>query len=159
MKVLKNVNLEEVKKIYNSSTKEFISEESNNEAVTDKNMENYLYYLDDGKEAVGYITIYTKSNFIEQEEFDVTLPVKEGSVYIWEIGTKKGYEGRGIATNLVKYIINIYNNVDIYSVVDVENIGSVKIHEKLGFKPVESFIGHFFSDKDEKYIIYKLSRQ
>ena len=42
MKVLKNVNLEEVKKIYNSSTKEFISEQSNNEAVTDKNMENYV---------------------------------------------------------------------------------------------------------------------
>lgn len=158
MRVLKNVNLEEVRKIYNSSTKEFISEQSNNEAVTDENMENYLYYLDDVKEAVGYITIYTKSDFIEQEEFDVDLDVKQGSVYIWEIGTKKGYEGKGIATSLVKYIINIYSNVDIYSVVDVENIGSVKIHEKLGFKPVESFVGHFFGEKDEKYLIYKLSR-
>ena len=76
MRVLKNVNLEEVRKIYNSSTKEFISEQSNNEAVTDENMVNYLYYLDDVKEAVGYITIYTKSDFIEQEEFDVDLDVK-----------------------------------------------------------------------------------
>ena len=127
MRVLKNVNLEEVRKIYDSSTKEFISEQSNNEAVTDKNMENYLYYIDGIKEAVGYITIYTKSDFIEQEEFKVSLDVKEGSVYIWEIGTKKGYEGRGIATSLVKYIMNIYDKVDIYSVVDSKNIGSVKI--------------------------------
>lgn len=158
MRVLKNVNLEEVRKIYDSSTKEFISEQSNNEAVTDKNMENYLYYIDGIKEAVGYITIYTKSDFIEQEEFKVSLDVKEGSVYIWEIGTKKGYEGRGIATSLVKYIMNIYDKVDIYSVVDSKNIGSVKIHEKLGFKPVETFIGHFFGDEDEEYLIYKLSR-
>lgn len=158
MKILKNVNLSEIRKIYDSSTKEFISNESNIEAVTDADMENYLYYIDGVDEAVGYITVYTKSDFVEQEEFDVKLEVKDGSVYIWEIGTMKGYEGKGIATSLVKHVMEIYPDVDIYSVVDEDNIGSVKIHEKLGFKIVETFIGHFFGPKDEKYLIYKLSR-
>ncbi len=157
--ILKNKNQEEIRNIYASSKKEFISLQSNDEAIQNKDMDNYLFYIDGIKEAVGYITVYTKSDFITKEEFDVNIDVKEGSVYIWEIGTLKGFEGRGIASSLVKHVLEQYPDVDIYSVVDDINIGSVKIHEKFGFKVVASFIGHFFSDEDEKYLVYKLTRK
>ena len=156
--ILKNKNQEEIRNIYASSKKEFISAQSNDEAVENKDMDNYLCYIDGVKEAVGYITVYTKSNLNEKEEFDVNLKIREGSVYIWEIGTLNGFEGRGIASSLVKHVLEQYPDVDIYSVVDDVNIGSIKIHEKFGFKVVASFIGHFFSDEDEKYLVYKLAR-
>ena len=156
--ILKNKNQEEIRNIYASSKKEFISAQSNDEAVENKDMDNYLCYIDGVKEAVGYITVYTKSDFIEKEEFDVNLKIREGSVYIWEIGTLNGFEGRGIASSLVNHVLEQYTDVDIYSVVDDVNIGSIKIHEKFGFKVVASFIGHFFSDEDEKYLVYKLAR-
>lgn len=152
--ITENINLEQVKEIYNSSSKEFISEESNNIAIEDKNMKNYLYYEDnDNTKALGYVTVYEKSDFIQKEEFDVKIEnINEDSVYIWEIGTRKGYEGKGIATKLLRFIIEKYKGHNIYTCLDEKNIPSIRIHEKVGFKKVKEFTGDFF-EGDEHYII------
>ncbi len=144
--ITENINLNQVKEIYNSSNKKFISEESNNTAIEDKSMKNYLYYDDENKDvALGYVTVYESSDFIQKEEFDVIIEnINPNSVYIWEIGTRKGYEGRGIATKLLKHVIKKYKGKDIYTCLDLENIPSIKIHEKVGFKKVKEFNGNFF---------------
>jgi RimJ/RimL family protein N-acetyltransferase len=154
--VIKNDNLEQVKEIYNSSDKKYISSSSNDKAIMDKDMVNYLYYEEGKNFSICYVTVYEKSDFITKEEFDVEInDIKENSIYIWEVGTRKGYEGRGIATKLLKYVISCYPNRDIYSCIDIENVASKRVHEKLGFKPVNSFIGDFFSD-EEHYVIVRL---
>lgn len=155
--ITENINLEQVKEIYNSSSKEFISEDSNDIALKDKSMKNYLYYEEeDNTKALGYVTIYESCDFIQKEEFDVKVEgINENSVYIWEIGTRKGYEGRGIATKLLKYVIEKYKGHDIYTCLDEKNVASIRIHEKVGFKKIKEFTGNFF-EGDEHYIIAKL---
>ena len=149
----------EVKSIYNTSDKHFISEQSNNTAVSDNLIKNYVYVDDKSGEALGYIAIYENTDFVQKEEFDVTLSnIKNNSVYIWEIGTKKGHERKGIASMLVEHVLNVYKKSDIYSCVEQENIASVKIHEKFGFKPVAKFEDNFFGRSEEEYIIFELKR-
>ncbi len=150
---------EEVKKIYNSSDKFFISEQSNDIAITDENIVNYIYIDDVTKEVIAYLSVYEKSDFIEMEEFNVSLDnIKSDSVYIWEIGTLKGYEGKGIASKLVKGVLDMYKDRDVYSCVESENIASLKIHEKFGFVPVSTFNDNFFGREKEEYIILHLKR-
>ncbi len=151
-------NLDQVKQIYNSSSKKFISEESNNSAINDEHMVSYLYYEDLRPDiALGYVTIYESNDFIAKEEFDVIIDdIKPDSVYIWEIGTRKGYEGRGIASKLLNFVKEKYSNRDIYTCLDEENVASIRIHEKVGFKKVKEFVGNFF-EGEEDYFIAKLS--
>lgn len=150
---------EEIKKIYDSSNKQYITSQSNEIARNDKDMAKYVYIDDKTKEVVGYISVYEKSDFIQKEEFDVKLRgVKKNSVYIWEVGTMKGYEGRGIASALVKEVTQIYSKNDIYSCIECENVPSLKIHKKCGFKVVKDFEGHFFGEETEIYLILKLAR-
>lgn len=158
--IKENINLEQVKDIYNSSGKEFISQESNDLAVQNENMKNYLYYENEGDIcALGYVTVYEACDFIQMEEFDVVIDdIDKDSVYIWEIGTRKGYEGRGIATKLLKYVVEKYKGRDIYTCLDEKNVPSIRIHEKVGFKKVKEFIGNFF-EGDEHYMIFKLDNK
>lgn len=151
-------NLDQVKQIYNSSSKKFISEESNNSAINDEHMVNYLYYEDlEPNIALGYVTVYESNDFIKKEEFDVTIgDIKPDSVYIWEIGTRKGYEGRGIASKLLNFVKEKYSGRDIYTCLDEVNAASIRIHEKVGFKKEKEFIGNFF-EGEEHYFIAKLS--
>lgn len=150
----KNSDLEQIKQIYNSSSKKYISPESNNTAIQDKGMASYLYYEDGSNLALGYITVYENSDFIQKEEFEVKIDgIKKDSVYIWEIGTRKGYEGKGIATRMLQYVLKQYPGRDIYSCIDVENIASLKVHKKEGFVNIENFVGNFFSEQDEHYVI------
>ena len=149
----------EIKRIYNSSSKQYITSQSNDIAIGDPDMRKYVYIDDNTAEVVGYISMYEKSDFIEKEEFDVKINnIRKDSVYIWEVGTMKGHEGKGIASQLIKEITELYPNRDIYSCVECENIPSLRIHEKNGFRQVKSFEGHFFGDETEIYLILKLDR-
>ena len=150
---------EEIKRIYDSSNKQYITSQSNEIARNDKDMAKYVYIDDKTKQAVGYISVYEKSDFIQKEEFDVRLRgIKKNSVYIWEVGTMKGFEGRGIASELVKKVTEIYAKNDIYSCIECENVASLKIHRKCGFEVVKDFEGHFFGDDPEIYLILQLAR-
>lgn len=150
---------EEIKKIYDSSNKKYITSQSNETARNGNNMSKYVYIDDDTQEVLGYVSVYEKADFIQQEEFDVKVNgIKKDSVYIWEVGTMKGHEGKGIASKLLESVVNIYSKQDIYSCVECENIPSLKIHEKCGFKTVKTFEGHFFGDETEIYLIMKLAR-
>lgn len=157
--ITKNINLEQVKQIYETSDRKHISSQSNDIAISDINISNYLLYEDNITFALAYISVYEKSDFIIKEEFDVKIDdISKDSVYIWEVGTRKGYEGRGYASKLIQHVIEEYSHRDIYSCIDVENYASVKIHERAGFIRVKEFVGNFFSD-EEHYVIMKYEGQ
>lgn len=40
--------------------------------------------------------------------------------YIWEILTDKKYSGKGIATQLLKYVVKKYNDYRFYSCIEEE---------------------------------------
>lgn len=60
-------------------------------------------------------------------------------VYIWEVVTRKEFMGRGIAQKLLTYVLDKFNDYTIYSCIDVNNIPSIRLHEKYGFKELYRF--------------------
>ena len=60
-------------------------------------------------------------------------------VYIWEVVTRKEFMGRGIAKKLLTYVLDKFNDYTIYSCIDVNNIPSIRLHEKYGFKELYRF--------------------
>ena len=78
--------------------------------------------------------------------------MKDNSLYIWQLVTKKGFENQGIATSIVKYITEKYKDNDLYVSVDINNYASMKCQCKCGFIPIKAFK----DDKKEKmHIILK----
>ena len=149
----------EIREIYSLSDKVYISPQSNSIAVSDKDIVNYVFFDDNTKEALGYISLYIKPDFIAKEEFNINIDnINPNSIYIWEIGTKKGFEGKKIASRLLEHIIEKYKDNDIYSCIEIENKASIHLHRKYGFTVVKVFEDNFFGRDKETYMIFKLTR-
>ena len=88
----------------------------------------------------GYIAVYQGKNFLELEKFPNKIQNMPDKVaYIWEVVTRKEFMGRGIAKKLLTYVLDRFNNYTIYSCIHVNNIPSIRLHEKYGFKELYRF--------------------
>ena len=84
--------------------------------------------------------MYQGNNFCEIEGFPNKVEdMPENVVYIWEVVTRKEFMGRGIAKKLLAYVLDKFNNYTIYSCINVNNIPSIRLHEKYGFKELYRF--------------------
>ena len=63
----------------------------------------------------------------------------ENVVYIWEVVTRKEFMGRGIAKKLLAYVLDKFSNCTMYSCINVNNIPSIRLHEKYGVKELYRF--------------------
>ncbi len=148
--IQENVLTEELKEIFDNNNKEYVSDKK--AIYTD--MLKVVYV--ENNHALGYAVVYEGNDFLEKEKFMVNVQdIPKDSVYIWQIVTKKGYEGRGIATEIITYITNKFENRNIYSCVDVTNIPSLKCHEKCGFSIICSFEDDYYRKRDKLYILLK----
>ena len=129
--ILENVYTEELVEIFDSNSENYIYDRN----ASRRNFLNIVYVEDDTP--LGYAVIYSGLDFCEQEELPIKLDnIKENSVYIWHMVTKKGYEGKGIGSSLIKYITEKFYDFDIYSIVDKKNKRSMGIHLNHGFIPM-----------------------
>ena len=88
----------------------------------------------------GYIAVYQGNDFSEIEGFPNKIEnMTKNVVYIWEVVTRKEFMGRGIAKKLLAYVLDKFNNYTIYSCINVNNIPSIRLHEKYGFKELYRF--------------------
>ena len=88
----------------------------------------------------GYIAVYQGNDFCEIEGFSNKIEnMPENVVYIWEVVTRKEFTGKGIAKKLLAYVLDKFNNDTIYSCIDVNNIPSIRLYEKYGFKELYRF--------------------
>lgn len=88
----------------------------------------------------GYIAVYQGNDFCEIEGFPNKIEnMTKNVVYIWEVVTRKEFMGRGIAKKLLAYVLDKFNNYTIYSCINVNNIPSIRLHEKYGFKELYRF--------------------
>ena len=53
--------------------------------------------------------------------------------------TRKEFVGRGIAKELLAYVLDKFSNDTIYSCINENNIPSIRLHEKYGFKELYRF--------------------
>ena len=77
-------------------------------------------------------------------------------LYIWQCVTKKGHEGKGIQSQIFDFITNKFKNLPMYSVVDMNNIPSLKLHKKFGFGEVLKFDKNFHGRQCE-FLVLKRS--
>ena len=88
----------------------------------------------------GYIAVYQGNDFCKIEGFPNKMEdMSENVAYIWEVVTRKEFMGRGIAKKLLAYVSDKFNNYTIYSCINVNNIPSIRLHEKYGFKELYRF--------------------
>lgn len=147
MKILENKYLEQIEKILKENHQKYLSVNGQSRA---KELNLQRYCLVEKDEVLGYITIYIGADFLEKENFPLSLnDISKDVVYIWSINTKKGYEGKGVASKLIEYTCDKFKNSNIYSCIDITNHVSMKIHSKYGFIPVE-----YFLHKEHRYLLF-----
>ena len=84
--------------------------------------------------------MYQGNDFCEIEGFPNKIEnMPQNIVYIWKVVTRKEFMGRGIAKKLLAYVLDKFNNYTIYSCINVNNMPSIRLHEKYGFKELCRF--------------------
>ena len=156
--ILENSNYEEIRRLFEENNGNYITKWSNEHGINDTDMLKLLYVDDKGR-ALGYAIISFDRNFCDVEEYPNKIDNMPDLIgYIWEVLVDKNHGGQGIGSALLEYALNKYPNHTFYSCIEEENIPSRKLHEKLGFKEIYSFIGIPFNDKIPKEIMYELRR-
>lgn len=148
--ILENVFLKELKEIFKDNKQDYVWDET----AIDSDMLKVVFV--ENNVPLGYAVVYFGKDFIENEGYDISIDnLKDMTAYIFQIITKKGYENRGIATEIITYITKKLEDYEIYSCVDVTNIPSLRCHEKCGFKKIIKFNKKYDNEIDELYIMKK----
>lgn len=135
--IVENKYLEDIKRIWKENNSGYITKESNEMLIKNNDILKIVYL--ENEVPGGYVAVYTKNDFCKLENFPDKIE-KEGNVsYIWEIVTDKNYMGKGIASKLMKYVLEKFKGYKIYSCIAKDNIPSLKSHEKYGFKEAYQF--------------------
>lgn len=135
--IVENKYFEDIKRIWKDNHNGFITEESNEMLINNDDILK-IVYLENNVPA-GYVAVYSKDDFCKLEDFPDKIGKKGNVSYIWEIVTDKKYTGKGIASKLMQYVLEKFKGYKIYSCVAKDNIPSLKLHEKYGFKEAYQF--------------------
>ena len=135
--IVENKYFKDIKRIWKDNNSGFITEESNEMLINNDDILK-IVYLENNVPA-GYVAVYNKDDFCKLEDFPDKIDRNGNVSYIWEIVTYKKYKGRGIASKLMQYVLEKFKEYKIYSCVAKNNIPSLKVHEKYGFKEAYQF--------------------
>jgi GNAT superfamily N-acetyltransferase len=133
--------------------------DTNNQFLYDKksikNPDYIKFVYVKGNKPLGYIAVYPKDDFMQQQGFPPYEPVSPFSVFIWHIAVRKGHQRQGIATVLLNEIKKIYHGYEIYSVLDTRNNASILFHSTNGFVKKFDFMRVYFG-KLQKFDLMQL---
>ena len=135
--IVENKYFKDIKRIWKDNNSGFITEESNEMLINNDDILK-IVYLENNVPA-GYVAVYSKDDFCKLEDFPDKIDKKGNVSYIQEIVTDKKYIGKGIASKLIQYVLEKFKEYKIYSCVAKNNITSLKLHEKYGFKEAYQF--------------------
>lgn len=138
MEIKENVLLDELIVIFDENNQNYITDKK---CIYDSNFLKVVAVED--CHAIGYAVLYFGNDFLEVEGFPVRLEVEDKSAYIWNCVSKRGCENKGIMTAIFTYFTKKFSDYAIYSVVDVLNAPSRRLHNKIGFEYVTSFEKEF----------------
>ena len=135
--IVENKYFKDIKRIWKDNHNGFITKESNELLINSDDILK-IVYLENNVPA-GYVAVYTKDDCCKLEDFPDKIDRNGKVSYIWEIVTDKKYMGKGIASKLMQYVLEKFKGYRIYSCIAKENIPSLKLHEKYGFKEAYQF--------------------
>ena len=145
--IVENKYFEDIKRIWENNHNGYITKKSNELLINNADILK-IVYLENNVPA-GYIAVYTKDDFCKLENFPDKIGKEENVAYIWEIVTDKNYMGKGIASKLMQYVLEKFKGYKIYSCIAKDNIPSLKLHEKYGFKEAYQFT----NDKEQLMLL------
>lgn len=145
--IVENKYFEDIKRIWKENNSGYITEESNETLIKNNDILKIVYL--ENEIPAGYVAVYTKNDFCKLENFPDKVEKEENVSYIWEIVTDKKYIGKGIASKLMQYVLEKFKGYKIYSCIAKDNIPSLKLHEKYGFK--EAY--RFTKDKEQIMLV------
>ena len=145
--IVENKYFEDIKRIWKENNSGYITEESNETLIKNNDILKIVYL--ENEIPAGYVAVYTKNDFCKLENFPDKVEKEENVSYIWEIVTDKKYMGKGIASKLMQYVLEKFKGYKIYSCIAKDNIPSLKLHEKYGFK--EAY--RFTKDKEQIMLV------
>lgn len=151
MKIEENIKKDELLKIFDENNCGYVADKN---CLTDDDFLKVVAVEND--EAVGYAVVYFCNDFLKREGFEVDIILEKDLLYIWQCVTKKGHEGKGVQSQIFKFISNKFKNLPMYSVVDKDNISSLKLHKKFGFGEVSTFDKNFHGRQCE-FLVLKRS--
>lgn len=155
--IIENNNYDDIRKLFEKNNAGYITNWSNETGISDESMLKLVYI--ENQICKGYAIICFDKKFCEIEEYPNKIKdMPENIAYIWEILVDKEYTGQGIASSLLKYAIDKYPKHTFYSCIEEENIQSIKLHEKFGFKKIYTFLGEPFNNKVPNEIMFELRK-
>lgn len=155
--IIENSKYNDIRKLFKENNENYITKWSNEHGIEDKNMLKLVYNEDNISK--GYVIICFDRDFCNIEEYPNRIEnMPENIAYIWEILVDKKYAGQGIGSCLLKYAIDKFPKHTFYSCIEKENIASIKLHEKFGFKAIYNFVGEPFNNKIPNEIMFELRR-
>ena len=155
--IIENKHYNDIRKLFKENNENYITKWSNEYGLKNDNMLKLLFV--ENEIAKGYAIICFDRNFCEIEEYPNKIKeMPEKIAYIWEILVDKKYTGKGIASSLLEYAIKKYPEHTFYSCIEKENLASLGLHEKFGFKAIYEFKGEAFNNKVPNEIMLELRR-
>lgn len=148
--IIENKYFDDIQKIWKENNNGYISYKSNQITINDNKMLKLVWR--ENNVTMAYVSVYFGKDFCKKEEYPNKIEDMPDKVaYIWEIVTDKKYTGRGIASKLLNYVIERYEEHAIYSCINLNNKASLRLHEKNGFKPLYEFEKN--QEKIKKYVM------
>ena len=145
--IIENKYFDDIKRIWKENNSGYITKESNEMLINNNNILKIVYI--ENEIQAGYVAVYNKNDFCTLEDFPDKVDKNGKVAYIWEIVTDKKYMGKGIASKLMKYVLEKFKGYKIYSCIAKDNIPSLKLHEKYGFKEAYQFT----NDKEQLMLL------
>ena len=153
--ILENSNYNDIRSLFENNNEDFITKWSNEYGIKDEKMLKLICIEDSIPK--GYVIICFDRNFCKIEEYPNKIKnMPDKIAYIWEILVDKKYAGQGIGSLLLKYAIDKFPEHSFYSCIEKENVASIKLHEKFGFKEFNSNNTYGFSS-DRVDICFELN--
>lgn len=136
--IIENKYIDDIHRIWKENNNGYITPESNQIAVNENEILKVVWR--ENNITMAYVAVYLEKDFCKKEGYPNKIENMPDKVaYIWEVVTDKKYRGKGIATKLMKYVINKYKGYSIFSCIDLSNAFSLRLHEKNGFVPLYEF--------------------
>lgn len=145
-----NTRFDELEAIFDGNNQGFIADRA---SIRRDDCEK-LVCVFDGK-AVGYIVIYHGNGWIEKEKFPLKFKPHADCIYLWATCTKQEWQGKGVATFLLKYTKEKYVDKAIYAAVNQNNQASISILKRANFKQILSFETAKNSPIEGKYFLFE----
>lgn len=150
--IIENEYFDDIQKIWKENNNGYISYKSNQITINDNKMLKLVWR--ENNVTMAYVSVYFGKDFCEKEEYPNKIEDMPDKVaYIWEIVTDKKYMGRGIASKLLNYVIERYEDHSIYSCINLNNKASLRLHKKNGFKLLYEFEKEENEKKTKNYVM------